>query len=66
MAERCKFISYCVFSFWNTLVYCVPAGWIWGSHGFLQKMGVVDIGGSGTVHLSGAVTKTLHLDITNS
>ncbi|XP_049955312.1 putative ammonium transporter 3 [Schistocerca serialis cubense] len=53
MAERCKFKSYCVFSFLNTVVYCIPAGWIWGEHGFLYNLGVVDIAGSGPVHLIG-------------
>jgi len=37
-------------------VYCLPAGWIWGDHGFLNRMGVVDIAGSGPVHLVGGVS----------
>ncbi|XP_059062585.1 putative ammonium transporter 2 [Achroia grisella] len=53
MAERCNFKAYCMFSFLNTIVYCVPAGWVWGSHGFLNKLGAVDIAGSGPVHLIG-------------
>ncbi|CAK1548823.1 unnamed protein product [Leptosia nina] len=53
MAERCNFKAYCLFSFLNTLVYCVPAGWVWGEHGFLNKLGAVDIAGSGPVHLIG-------------
>ena len=53
MAERCNFKAYCLFSFLNTVVYCVPAGWVWGEHGFLYKLGVVDIAGSGPVHLVG-------------
>ncbi|CAK9833649.1 Putative ammonium transporter 3 [Anthophora retusa] len=53
MAERCNFKAYCVFSFLNTIVYCVPAGWIWGDQGFLKNMGAVDIAGSGAVHLVG-------------
>lgn len=40
----------------NTVVYCVPAGWVWGEHGFLFNMGVVDIAGSGPVHLVGGVS----------
>ncbi|CAB0035135.1 unnamed protein product [Trichogramma brassicae] len=54
MAERCNFKAYCLFSFLNTIVYCMPAGWVWGDHGFLQRMGAVDIAGSGVVHLVGA------------
>lgn len=53
MAERCNFKAYCLFSFLNTVVYCVPAGWVWGEHGFLYKLGTVDIAGSGPVHLVG-------------
>ncbi|XP_015602614.1 putative ammonium transporter 3 isoform X2 [Cephus cinctus] len=56
MAERCNFKAYCLFSFLNTIVYCVPAGWVWGDHGFLKRMGAVDIAGSGTVHLVGGTS----------
>ncbi|KAG5675103.1 hypothetical protein PVAND_005032 [Polypedilum vanderplanki] len=53
MAERCNFKAYCLFSLLNTVIYCVPAGWVWGEHGFLRNLGVVDIAGSGPVHLIG-------------
>ncbi|XP_055550404.1 putative ammonium transporter 2 isoform X4 [Wyeomyia smithii] len=56
MAERCNFKAYCLFSFLNTIVYCIPAGWVWGEHGFLSKLGVVDIAGSGPVHLVGGAS----------
>lgn len=56
MAERCNFKAYCIFSFFNTIVYCLPAGWVWGEHGFLKKMGAVDIAGSGPVHLVGGAS----------
>ncbi|XP_063985605.1 putative ammonium transporter 3 isoform X2 [Diachasmimorpha longicaudata] len=56
MAERCNFKAYCIFSFLNTVVYCVPAGWVWGDHGFLNRWGAVDIAGSGPVHLVGGVS----------
>ncbi|XP_048513753.1 putative ammonium transporter 2 isoform X2 [Athalia rosae] len=56
MAERCNFKAYCLFSLLNTVVYCIPAGWVWGDHGFLKRMGVVDIAGSGPVHLIGGVS----------
>nr|XP_034838391.1 putative ammonium transporter 2 [Maniola hyperantus] len=56
MAERCNFKAYCLFSFLNTIVYCVPAGWVWGKHGFLNKLGAVDIAGSGPVHLVGGAS----------
>ncbi|RZF45288.1 hypothetical protein LSTR_LSTR014086 [Laodelphax striatellus] len=56
MAERCNFKAYCLFSFFNTIVYCIPAGWVWGDHGFLKSLGMVDIAGSGPVHLVGGVS----------
>ncbi|XP_034951880.1 putative ammonium transporter 3 [Chelonus insularis] len=56
MAERCNFKAYCLFSFLNTVVYCIPAGWVWGDHGFLNHFGAVDIAGSGTVHLVGGIS----------
>ena len=56
IAERFNFNAYCIFSLLNTIVYCVPAGWLWGSHGFLSQAGVVDIAGSGGVHLVGGAS----------
>ncbi len=56
---RCNFYAYCIFSFVNTVVYCVPAGWLWGDHGFLKKLGAVDVAGSGGVHLVGGASGTV-------
>ncbi|KAK7068092.1 Ammonium transmembrane transporter activity protein, partial [Halocaridina rubra] len=42
-----------MFSAVNTIVYCIPAGWVWGKHGFLQQLGIIDIAGSSCVHLCG-------------
>ncbi|KAL7636187.1 UNVERIFIED_CONTAM: hypothetical protein RMT77_012944 [Armadillidium vulgare] len=56
IAERFNFIAYVLFSAVNTVVYCIPAGWIWGSHGFLYNMGVIDIAGSCGVHLCGGAS----------
>ena len=53
IAERFDFNAYCLFSLVNTIVYCVPAGWLWAERGFLYQLGVVDIAGSGGVHLVG-------------
>lgn len=36
VAERINFHAYCLFSLINTIVYCIPAGWVWGEHGFLR------------------------------
>ncbi|KAH6931447.1 hypothetical protein HPB50_024415 [Hyalomma asiaticum] len=56
MAERANYNAYCVFSLLNTIVYCIPAGWVWGDHGFLKKMGAIDFAGSGCVHLLGGAS----------
>ncbi|XP_055919664.1 putative ammonium transporter 3 [Eupeodes corollae] len=56
MAERTNFKAYCLFSLLDTAVYCIPAGWIWGEHGFLNILGAVDIAGSGPVHLIGGAS----------
>ncbi len=56
MAERTSLNAYVVFSFLNTIVYCIPAHWVWGSTGFLYKLGCIDIAGSGAVHLLGAAS----------
>ena len=53
---RCNFYAYCIFSLFNTVVYCFPAGWIWSENGFLKTMGCVDIAGSGGVHLVGGAS----------
>ncbi|XP_067664667.1 putative ammonium transporter 3 [Haliotis asinina] len=53
MAERTKLLGYMLFSFLNTVVYCFPAHWVWGSKGFLKELGSVDFAGSGVVHLVG-------------
>ncbi len=34
-------------------------GWLWGKHGFLKNLGVVDIAGSGGVHLVGGTSGNL-------
>lgn len=30
--------------------------WVWGEHGFLRNLGVVDIAGSGPVHMLGGAS----------
>lgn len=52
-AERFRFSSYCLFSFVNTVVYSIAAGWVWGEHGFLKNLGVVDFAGAGPIHIVG-------------
>ena len=54
MAERCNFNAYCLFSLVNTVVYCLPAHWMWAPNGFLRTLGAVDIAGIPPVLTVGA------------
>ena len=55
MAERTKFISYCLYSgFISLLVYPVSGHWIWGG-GWLAQIGFHDFAGSTAVHMVGGV-----------
>ena len=56
MAERTKLTSYMVFSMLNTIVFSLPAHWVWATQGWLYSFGVVDIAGAGPVHLVGGLT----------
>lgn len=56
MAERTKLTAYILYSLTNTWVYCVSAHWLWVEGGFLRDLGVIDIAGSGGVHVLGAVS----------
>ncbi len=57
MAERTKFISYCIYSGVISLfVYPVEAGWIWNSNGWLAKLGFHDFAGSAAIHSVGGIT----------
>lgn len=56
MAERTRLTAYIIFSLLNTIVYVIPAHWIWSDIGFLAQMGVIDIAGSGAVHLVGGTS----------
>lgn len=53
MAERTKFISYLIYSFFITvLIYPVSGHWIWGG-GWLSELGFHDFAGSTAVHSVG-------------
>ena len=53
MAERTKFISYCIYSaVISAVVYPVSGHWIWGG-GWLARMGFHDFAGSTAVHMCG-------------
>ena len=56
MAERTKFISYCIYSgVISLLVYPIEAGWVWNSQGWLAQLGFHDYAGSAAIHTVGGV-----------
>ena len=55
MAERTKFLSYCVYSaVISAVIYPIEAHWTWGG-GWLSKMGFHDFAGSSAVHMVGGI-----------
>ncbi len=56
MAERTKFLSYCVYSgVISALVYPIEAHWIWGG-GWLAQLGFHDFAGSCCIHMVGGIS----------
>jgi ammonium transporter, Amt family len=64
MAERWKFLAFCVYGFFISMViYPIYGNWVWGG-GWLSQLGTnfslghgaVDFAGSGVVHMVGGVT----------
>ena len=57
MAERTKFLSYCIYSGVISLfVYPIEAGWVWNQSGWLYKLGFHDFAGSAAIHSVGGIT----------
>jgi Amt family ammonium transporter len=55
-AERMKFSAFLLFTIlWATFVYDPLCHWVWGSGGFLKKMGVLDFAGGIVVHTSAGI-----------
>ena len=55
MAERTKFISYCIYSAVISLfIYPIEAHWIWGG-GWLSALGFHDYAGSTAIHMVGGI-----------
>lgn len=53
MAERTKFISYCIYSFViSAVIYPIVGHWVWGG-GWLSSLGFHDFAGSTVVHSIG-------------
>ncbi len=59
-AERVSFKAYCFFiAIWSLLVYNPLCHWVWGSDGFLFKLGAkgaIDFAGGTVVHISAGVS----------
>ncbi|MBO4946575.1 MAG: ammonium transporter [Lachnospiraceae bacterium] len=56
MAERTKFVSYCVYSaVISAVVYPIETHWVWGG-GWLAQMGYHDFAGSSVIHMVGGLT----------
>lgn len=56
MAERTKFVSYCVYSvILSAVVYPIEAHWIWGG-GWLSQLGFIDFAGSTAIHMVGGIS----------
>ena len=56
MAERTKFLAYCVYSgVISAVVYPIEAGWVWNGQGWLVQLGYVDFAGSSVIHMVGGL-----------
>ena len=56
MAERTKFLSYCVYSaVISAVIYPIEAHWTWGG-GWLAQMGFHDFAGSNCIHMVGGIS----------
>ena len=55
MAERTKFLSYCIYSaVISLIIYPIEAHWIWGG-GWLASLGFHDYAGSTAIHMVGGI-----------
>jgi len=55
IVERMRFGPYIVFiTIWSLLVYAPVAHWVWGTNGFLAKLGALDFAGGTVVHINAA------------
>ncbi len=56
MAERTKFLSYCIYSaVISAVIYPIEAHWTWGG-GFLSQLGFHDFAGSACIHMVGGIS----------
>lgn len=56
-AERMKFSAFLLFtSLWVTIVYTPVAHWVWGTGGWMAKMGALDFAGGTVVHINSGIS----------
>jgi ammonium transporter len=56
-AERMRFSAFIFFVIlWTTLVYDPIAHWVWGNHGWLKDLGVLDFAGGNVVEINSGVS----------
>jgi Amt family ammonium transporter len=56
-AERKRFKAFVIFSLlWATFVYDPLAHWVWGTGGWLHRLGALDFAGGTVVHISSGVS----------
>ncbi|MBI4186414.1 MAG: ammonium transporter [Chloroflexi bacterium] len=57
VVERMKFSALLLFgALWLTFVYAPVAHWVWGSGGWLAKLGALDFAGGAVVHINAGVS----------
>lgn len=57
VVERMKFSAILVFAvIWFTLVYLPVAHWVWGSGGWLARLGALDFAGGTVVHICAGIS----------
>jgi Amt family ammonium transporter len=57
VVERIKFGTLMVLGIlWLTVVYCPVAHWVWGSGGWLARLGALDFAGGGVVHVNAGIS----------
>lgn len=57
MAERTKFLTYCIYSFVISLfIYPIEAHWVWGGTAWLTELGFTDFAGSCVIHMVGGIS----------
>jgi Amt family ammonium transporter len=57
IVERAKFSAFLALAvLWFTMVYCPIAHWVWGSGGWLAKLGAIDFAGGAVVHINAGMS----------